>query len=193
MAEPRRHPMTRLEADRHWTYADYLRLPDDGTRCEILEGERVMTPSPYPPHQIASENLGYLLGAFVRKEKRGRIIHAPSDVILSDDTVVQPDLYFISKERAAIIEDHGVFAPPDLIVEILSESDPKRDTVRKLAIYGKHGVREYWIVDPYGKRVEIFVLEGRELVRKASHDSGKARSLVALPEFSAQLAEIFAK
>ena len=77
------------------------------------------------------------------------------------------------------------------MIEILSESHPTRDTVRKLAIYARHGVREYWIVDPKTDRIEVFVLEGDALVRKAAHDGGEVRSLVVLPGFVASLAEIF--
>jgi Uma2 family endonuclease len=188
--EPKRDVMNRLDADR-WTYADYLQLPDDGTRCEILEGERVMTPAPFTPHQRVSENLGFLLAAFVRKENRGSIWRAPCDVVLAEDIVVQPDILFVARDRASIIQKRGVFGPPDLLVEILSSSDPERDTVRKLQIYGCHGVCEYWIADPERNRVEVFVLEGRELVRKAALDSGELRSLAVLPGFAAPLSEIF--
>jgi Uma2 family endonuclease len=190
--EPRRDVMNRLDADR-WTYADYLQLPDDGTRCEILEGERVMTPAPFTPHQRVALNLVFLLGDFLRPRKVGTLFFAPCDVILAEDTVVQPDVLFVAAERTSIIQKRGVFGPPDLMIEIVSESDPKRDTVRKLRIYGRHGVREYWIVDPERERVEVFVLEGRELVRKAALESGELRSLVVLPGFVASLSQIFAR
>jgi Uma2 family endonuclease len=183
--------MTRTDSDRHWTYADYLRLPDDGTRCEILEGERVMTPSPFPRHQIVAFNLVGLLRDFVVPRHLGRLLFAPSDVVLAEDVVVQPDVFFFQASRASLVEEHGIFGAPDLVIEILSESDPKRDTVRKLAIYARHGVHEYWIVDPDADRIDVFVREGSELVRKAAHDSGEVRSLAALPGFSARLAEIF--
>jgi Uma2 family endonuclease len=189
--EPRRDVMNRLDADR-WTYADYLQLPDDGTRCEILEGARVMTPAPFTPHQRVALNLVSLLVDFLRQRKLGILFFAPCDVILADDTVVQPDVLFVAAERASIIQKRGVFGPPDLVVEILSESDPKRDTVRKRRIYGRHGVREYWILDPGRNRVEVFVLEGRELVRKAALEAGELRSLAVLPGFAASLSEIFA-
>lgn len=184
--------MNRLDADR-WSYADYLQLPDDGTRCEILEGERVMTPAPFTPHQRVSENLGFLLAAFVRRTKAGVIFRAPCDVILAEDTVVQPDLLFVPAARTSLIQKRGVFGAPDLMVEILSESDPERDTVRKLRIYGRHGVREYWILDPERDRVLVFALEGRELLRKAALEGGELRSLAALPGFAASLSEIFAR
>jgi Uma2 family endonuclease len=192
MQEPRRNVMSRLHAD-HWTYADYLRLPDDGSRCEILEGERVMTPAPFTRHQRVAFNLVGLLRDFVVPGRLGAVFFAPCDVILADDVVVQPDILFVARPKLAIVEKRGIFGPPDLVIEILSESDPKRDTVRKLAIYGRHGVAESWIVDPDRDRIEVFGLEGPALVRKAAHDRGELRSLVALPGFVAPLDEVFSR
>ena len=123
----------------------------------------------------------------------GSVWHAPYDVILAEDVVVQPDILFVGKPRVEIVLKRGIFGPPDLVIEILSESDPERDTVRKLAIYGRHGVPEYWIVDPERDRIEVFVLEGGALVRRAVHESGELRSLVALPGFAAPLDEIFSR
>lgn len=177
--------------EHHWTVADYLRLPDDGTRCEIIEGERLMTPSPVPRHQIVSANLVWMLTTFVRAAGLGRVLAAPSDIFLAEDTVVQPDIYFVSKARDAIIHADGVCGPPDLVIEILSASHPERDTVRKLRLYGRHGVLEYWTVDPDSDRIEVFVLEREAFVRKASRSEGEVRSLAALPGFSAPLAAIF--
>jgi Uma2 family endonuclease len=193
MQEPRPDVMSKLHAPDHWTYADYLRLPDDGTRCEILEGERVMTPSPFMRHQAVQAALGTAVYNFNKATGLGAVFFAPYDVILAKDVVVQPDILFVGKPRLEIVQKRGVFGPPDLVIEILSESDPKRDTVRKLAIYGRHGVPEYWIVDPDRDRIEVFVLEGGALVRRALHESGEIRSLVALPGFAAPLDEIFSR
>ena len=141
-----------------------------------------------------SSNLLFLLESFVREDSRRKGFSiAPFDVILAEDIVVQPDILFIGKTRTEIIQKRGVFGPPDLVIEILSESHPERDTVRKLAIYGRHGVPEYWIVDPERDRIEVFVLEGGALVRRAIHESGELRSLVALPGFAAPLDEIFSR
>jgi Uma2 family endonuclease len=184
--------MNRLH-EHHWTVADYLRLPDDGTRCEILEGERLMTPSPFTPHQRVAFNLVGLLRDFVVPNALGTLLFAPCDVFLSDDVVVQPDIFFVAKSRESIVERRGILGPPDLVIEILSASDPSRDTVRKLRIYGRRGVREYWIVDPDRKRLEVFVLDGDRLVLRAAHESGEVRSLVVLQGFRAPLTQIFGR
>jgi Uma2 family endonuclease len=185
--------MSKLHAPDHWTYADYLRLPDDGTRCEILEGERVMTPSPFTPHQAVQCRLGTALVNYVTSQRLGSVFYAPCDVILADDIVVQPDILFVREANLEIVKLRGIFGPPDLAIEILSESHPERDTVRKLGIYGRHGVREYWIVDPDQGRIEIFVLAGGALVRKAVHDRGEARSLTAAPGFTVLLERVFSR
>jgi Uma2 family endonuclease len=139
--------MKRRDAD-HWTYADYLRLPEDGPRCEILGGARVMTPSPPTRHQAVSFRLGLALGQFVTSGELGTVLSAPCDVVLADDVVVQQDLLFVGRELTGIVKERGIFGAPDLVIEILSPSDPRRDTVRKHAIYGRDAVRECWIADP---------------------------------------------
>jgi Uma2 family endonuclease len=175
----------------HWTYADYLRLPDEGPRYEIYEGILVKAPAPLTRHQIVSGNLYGFLWTFVRERALGRVLDAPCDVIFADDVVLQPDLLFVAESRRSIIKERGVFGAPDLVVEILSRSSAERDAGQKADLYSKHGVAEYWIVDPDEDRIEVFLLEGGRLVRRAEHASGEVRSLAAVPGFSAPLAEIF--
>ena len=177
----------------HWTYEDYRRLTDEGDYFEIIEGERVVNPPPTTWHQFASSNLELMLMLFLGKGKLGVMLHAPFDVIFADDTVLQPDIVVISRERASRIQKAGVFGAPDLVIEILSPSTASRDRADKLDVYARHGVREYWLVDPEIKRIEIFVLEDEQLIRKAGHDSGEARSLAVLPGFAAPLADVFAR
>jgi Uma2 family endonuclease len=128
-----------------------------------------------------------------RKESRalGTVVSAPFDVILANDTVVQPDIVVILGEHEARVKERGLFGAPTLAVEILSPSTEDRDRTQKMRVYAKKGVRELWIVDPIAKRVEIHVLENGRLVKKAEHASCEARSLAVLPEFSVGLASIF--
>ncbi len=117
------------------TYDDYLCLPNDGKRYEVLEGELFVSPAPRTKHQIASGNLYAVLHQHVRKHKRGRVFSAPTDVILSQTNVVQPDLLFISNERKKIITEKNIHGAPDLIVEILSETSAEQDRTAKKQIY----------------------------------------------------------
>lgn len=88
----------------------------------------------------------------------GRLFLPPTDVILAEDQVVQPDLLFVAKERKSIIQFDGIHGAPDLVIEILSPSTSGRDQVLKRKLYGKYGVQEYWIVDPEAETVEVLTL-----------------------------------
>ncbi len=140
------------------TYQDYVLLPDDGKRYEILDGDLYVTPSPTARHQIVSANLFFALSGHVRAEGLGRILAAPLDVVFADDTIVQPDLLFISNERLPILRD-WVHGAPDLLIEILSPGTRDRDRTLKRRLYARHGVRELWLVDPEARQVEVYSLD----------------------------------
>ncbi len=143
------------------TYDDYLKTPDD-KRYELIEGELIMVPSPIIYHQWISKNIEYELEKYVREKKIGKIFDAPCDVHLDNENVLQPDILYISKERQSIIGKKNVQGAPDLVIEILSEATAYNDLIKKKKLYAKFGVREYWIVDPGEKSVEIFSLAGKE-------------------------------
>jgi Uma2 family endonuclease len=175
----------------HWTYADYLRLPDD-RRFEIIRGELFEMAGPRPTHQDVAGTLYRLMGNWLDKNPVGKCYISPIDVVLTNDTVVQPDVIFIARKRLGIVTDRAVEGAPDLVVEVLSEKTRKRDFAVKRRLYAAHGVREYWIADPECERVEIFVLEKGELVKRAEATEGKVASLVVLPRLRIPLAKIFA-
>lgn len=141
-----------------YTYEDYLKTPDD-KRYELIEGELLMTPSPIPQHQRISRKIGFMLDKFVTENGLGEVFYAPCDVYLDNENVVQPDILFISKEKLNIIGEKNIQGAPDLAVEIISESTAYRDLVQKKKLYSKFGVKEYWIVVPEEKSVEIYVLK----------------------------------
>lgn len=141
-----------------FTYEDYLRLPDDGKRYQIIGGEVHMVPAPAPAHQRISGNLYVLLRAFVVERELGEVFDAPCDVVLSEEDVVQPDLFFISKDRRHLITERNISGAPDLVIEILSPHTEKLDRALKRNLYAKYGVREYWLVDLTTKTVEILTL-----------------------------------
>ncbi|MDE0463182.1 MAG: Uma2 family endonuclease [Caldilineaceae bacterium] len=139
------------------TYADYLETPDF-ERYELLNGELVLSPSPKEIHQYISSVLHILIGTFAREHNLGRVYFSPFDVVLSDTNVVQPDLLFVSNERTQIITPDNIRGAPDLVVEILSPSTAELERTTKLELYARHGVREYWIVDPSAKTIMVLVL-----------------------------------
>ena len=141
------------------TYDDYRHLPDDGKQYQIIGGELYMTPAPKPYHQEISLNIAATLRDFVKQHNLGKVYTAPIDVILSMTDIVQPDLVFVSHDRLNIITKKSIVEAPDLVVEILSEHTESIDRQKKMALYEKHGVKEYWIVDPEQKVIEQFVIK----------------------------------
>jgi Uma2 family endonuclease len=141
------------------TYEDYVLLPNDGKRYEILEGELTVTPAPSTKHQTASVNLLVLLSQYIKQRDLGRLFHAPIDLILESSAVLQPDLLFVSKARQSIITERAIEGAPELVIEILSPGTSRTDRVTKAQIYARHGVPAYWIVDPEQKTIEIYLLE----------------------------------
>jgi len=146
-------------AQGQWTYADYQRLPDDGWRYEVIEGDLHMTPAPSTKHQTVGFNLKLAIGSFVKANKSGCVLDAPIDVRLGKFAdPVQPDILFIRQERLGIIKGGWIEGAPDWIVEILSPSNWLDDRRTKYRLYARAGVGEYWIVDPDQRQVEVFVL-----------------------------------
>ncbi len=148
---------TKSTVDRY-TYKDYL-LIDDDKRYEVIRGGLIMVPAPFTIHQRILENLGFIISRCVREKDSGKVFYAPTDAVLSEDTVVQPDILFISKERLDIIKEAAIMGSPDLIVEIISPSSASYDTVEKRDIYEEYGVKEYWLVFPQEKAIEVLTLE----------------------------------
>lgn len=162
------------------TYHDYLLLPEDSNRYEIIDGDLYMTPSPVTRHQRISKAILILLDRFVRESKLGEVFHAPIDVLLSDTDVVVPDLVFVSAERAKIVMEKNIKGAPDLMIEILSPSTAGRDRDIKMKRYAKFKVPEYWIIDPDARSVEIFRLGARGY---RLHASGQRTGKLDSPTF----------
>ena len=149
---------TSIIEKKKYTYDDYLKTPDN-KRYELIEGELYMTPSPITSHQRISRKIEFLLEKFVTENDLGEIFDAPYDVHFDDENVVQPDILFISKDRLNIIGDKNLQGAPDLVIEILSESNAYRDLIQKKKLYARFGVKEYWIVVPGEKTIDIHILK----------------------------------
>jgi Uma2 family endonuclease len=140
------------------TYDDYVLLPDDGRRYEVLDGELEVSPAPSPGHQAVSRNLLRILDRHVDERGVGSLYYAPVDVILAPATIVQPDLLFVAAGRESIVTSRAVEGAPDLVIEILSPASGRLDRVGKAALYARYGVEHYWIVDPDARTVERYAL-----------------------------------
>ncbi len=149
-----------------FTHADLLAAPEDNKRREIIDGELFVTPSPYFDHQRILRNLYDALRRHLEKHPIGELLFAPLDVILSVHDVLEPDLLFVLNEHRHILKD-WVRGAPDLAVEILSSTTASRDRGLKMRTYARYGVREYWLVDPNQRAIEVYRLveQGYELAR----------------------------
>src|SRR5260370_20070395 len=142
------------------TYADYVALPDDGKRYEIHDGELSMTPAPGRKHQRVVLRLAAMLGAHVSAQDLGEVDIAPFDVVLSDPSIVQPDIIFVAADRAAAFSNRGFEGAPTLTVEALSRWTAQIHRRTKRQLYARHGVPYYWIVDPDHRTIEAHLLSG---------------------------------
>ncbi len=173
-----------------FTYEDYSATPED-KRYELLDGELIMAPAPDEPHQRAQAELGTMLFTFVKQNNLGRVYFAPTDVVLSDVDVVQPDLLFISNERRHIITHTNIQGAPDLVVEILSPSTASRDKGYKRSLYAQHGVKEYWMLGTAPGAVTVLLLgeNGFEVV--GTYGEGDTLISPTLEGFSIRIDDIF--
>ncbi|MCL4515315.1 MAG: Uma2 family endonuclease [Firmicutes bacterium] len=162
------------------TYEDYCRMPA-GLRYELVEGDLRMTPSPDVFHQKISKRLQRVLLEWIEDRGLGEVYDAPLDVVLSNHNVVQPDLLYVAKERLGIIKESNIQGPPDLVVEILSDSSVEWDRVTKRQVYAKYGVRELWLVDPKGRTIEVATLQGHELATFQVYPTGTILNSPLLP------------
>lgn len=131
------------------TYADFVRFPDDGKRHELIGGKHYVTPSPNMRHQAILGQLHLLIGNWLEEHPVGHVFFAPFDVVFSDFDVVEPDLLYLSHQRAAeALTPAHVRGVPELVVEIASKGTKRRDETIKRRLYLRMGVTEYWIIDP---------------------------------------------
>jgi len=143
-------------APRPLTFRDYRQLPEGPPYYQLIEGDLYMAPSPDRFHQDILGNLHFILRSHLEKRPSGSIHLAPLDVQLTDLNIYQPDLYYVSNSRKAILTDQGARGAPDLIVEILSPKTAKLDRGVKREIYARSGVEEMWIVDPAVKKILVY-------------------------------------
>jgi Uma2 family endonuclease len=162
------------------TYEDYAALPDDGKRYELHEGELSVTPSPGTRHQQVLANLFLIMAPHVRASGRGQIFLSPFDCIMTDITVVVPDLVYLDESRLALLSDRAIEGSPTLAIEVLSPYSISIDRRRKFALYAAHDVTWYWIVDPVGQTIEVFRLDGGAFGLVATLEGDAVR---ALPPF----------
>ncbi|MCZ6802229.1 MAG: Uma2 family endonuclease [Nitrospirae bacterium] len=185
--------MTQLPSSTKFTYEDYLLFPADGKRHELIDGEHFVTPAPITKHQRISGNLFLSLGTYIQKTTWGQLFTAPTDVVLSDLDVVQPDLVFLSAARASFVTEKNIQGSPDLVVEILSESSRKTDEIIKRKLYERHQIQEYWIIDPELETVKVYQLfaQGYSRTAELSIENSETLTSPLFPDWHLPLRALF--
>lgn len=175
------------------TYADYAALPDDGKRYELIDGELFLNPSPLPIHQTVVLNIADVFRAHFRRHGGGGVFVAPLDIVVSDAIVLEPDVIVVRHERAGIVGPKNIVGPPDLLVEVLSDSTRRRDEVVKRRIYETFGVDEYWIVDPMNELVRGYrrTSAGYAPAFDLNTDAGGTITTPLLPKFALPVSDVF--
>jgi Uma2 family endonuclease len=175
------------------TIADLDCTPDDGNKYELIEGEIYMSRSPSLTHQITLQNFLMALGSYLTKNPIGIVVPGPG-VIFDDFNGVIPDIVFFTNDRRAeIASGDRLNGAPDLVVEIISPGaeNERRDRVLKRRVYGRFGVKEYWLVDLVNRSVEVCRLgeEGLELAATFVGEDEMTSSV--LPDFRIKLTDLF--
>lgn len=147
---------------KRYSYLDYKDWPD-GERWEIIDGvPYLLSPAPSTEHQRILTELILQLGQFLR-DKSCRVFPAPFDVRLGRpkqndeeiDTVVQPDIVVVCDPDK--LDHKGCNGAPDIVIEILSQATAKRDLHDKFMAYERSGVKQYWVVFPWDKALDIYM------------------------------------
>ena len=176
------------------TYDDFLLFPDDGMRHELIDGEHYVTPSPNTKHQTVSVTLTVLIGGWLEANPIGRLYHAPFDVVFTRFDVVEPDLLYLSNDRAAsVLTPQHVRGAPELVIEIGSPGTRARDETKKRALYEREGVAEYWFVDPEIDVVRIYRRSGDQFARvmELSREANDVLTTPLLPGLELPLSRLF--
>jgi Uma2 family endonuclease len=174
-----------------FSYEDLQHIPPDRNRYEIVDGELFVTPSPITLHQRIVGNLYAQLWQHVRKHRLGEVFVAPLDVVFTFSTVLEPDVIFVSRSRLHIVGEKNLAGPPDLVVEVLSESTAKLDREIKPKQYALYGVSEFWRIDPDGKTLEILRLKEGEYELAARLGFGDTLTSLLFPGLSLSVSSLW--
>jgi len=175
--------LSRVEVAERMTSKEFFRRAPDDRKAELIDGVMIVTPPPLDIHERLQIFLLRFLGEFVEHFDLGEVRGSRTAVELEDDQTYEPDILFVARERVEIIKDEGVFGAPDLVIEILSASTASYDRGTKFRAYERAGVRELWLIDPYGPAgTEFYQREGSDLKPIMPDADGTVHSVV-LPGF----------
>lgn len=183
-----------MTTTKRWTSSDLKRLPNDGSRYEIVDGELYMSRQPHYFHQLVCTKLAAKLEAWDEGAGLGEVVFAPG-IVFSDDDDVAPDVVWTSKERlASVLGSDGKFhEAPELVIEVLSPGsvNERRDREAKLQLYSRRGVSEYWIVNWMLKSIDVYRRDQTQLHYIATLFETDRLESTLFPGFSCAVASLF--
>ena len=181
------------------TFEAWLALPETRQRYEIVDGVLMMPPGPTPDHQWISRIIFRRLDDFVEERNLGVVLYAPLDLLIQRSPLRtrQPDILYLSAERTGISGRAGLRGmqylevPPDLVVEVLSPSNSRRDVAGKLEDYRNLGVLECWLVSPEAETIEVVGLSPEGTTSTGIFGIDGSLQSPVLADFTLQLREVF--
>jgi Uma2 family endonuclease len=169
--------------------ADLEQAPEDGRRYELYDGEVFVVPAPIPRHQVVQQ--WEALHQYV-SEHGGFSVDSPIDIVFSEYDVLQPDVVLFTAQRANLVDlDRAIRDAPDLCVEILSSSTEATDRGRKMQMFARYEVPEYWIVDPSARTIEVYAIAGSGYALIQRAPSGDAVASRVLPDLVLRAGDVF--
>ena len=180
-----------LEANpkRRYTYDELVAELPESQPCELWDGELIMSPAPSFYHQEVVLRFSHHLYDWVSKHGLGKVVTGPIDMVLSPHRVVQPDVVFISKDRLGIVKK-TINGAVDLAAEVISLGDRNRDRIEKRDLYEQYGVKEYWLIDPEARTVEVLHLENGRYQLFVRATPGQAAASKLLPGFDVSVTDL---
>jgi Uma2 family endonuclease len=175
-----------------WAEEEYLKVAGETNHLvEFSDGKVEVLDMPSLWHQEILGRLFFALSLYLRLHKLGKVYFSALPVRLWAGKFREPDLIFISQARLEKMPD-DYLGLPDLVAEIISESNEEHDRVTKMSEYARAGIREYWIVDPQANTVEVYWLKGNRYTLNSQLKEGDTLISFQLPGFELSLAELFA-
>ena len=161
-----------------WTWSEYLKMPSD-RRYEIISGRLYEMPSPTTKHQRVVFKIARELAQYVEERDLGEVYISPIDVVFGESDVVQPDIVFVGRENRGIVKE-WIMGVPDMVMEVVSPGTLTKDTEIKKTLYERYGVREFWVVFPEERAVQVWVMgeEGRYILYSSAEIEGEIRSKI---------------
>jgi Uma2 family endonuclease len=174
-----------------FTYEDYRRLPEDGRRYELIEGDFFLVPSPNTVHQTVSRRLQFALMEQLEHPGHALVFDAPMDVVLDSTNVVQPDLIVVAARNKHLVTQRAIEGAPDVLVEILSPSSMDRDTYIKRKLYERFRIPEYWVVDPEHGFIQLWRHHEGRYGQRARLDRSGTLTSPDFPSLHVPMAPLF--